>query len=317
MRIVIAGGTGFLGTALGDALALEGHDIRVLTRGLPDGRTRHDGGSGAPGITRVGWMPDGNSGPWAAELEGAGAVVNLAGEGLGDRRWTPRRKAQLTDSRIRPTRSLAAAITAAAHPPQVFVSASGAGYYGASGDEPKTEASPAGGDFLARLCQAWEAEARAAARTTTRVALLRTGVVLDRSGGALPRMVTPFRLMAGGPMGSGRQYMSWIHRDDWLGLVRWILKMPEASGPINVTAPEPVPNRTFARELGRAMRRPALLPAPAFALRALLGEMADSLLLTGQRVLPARAEALGYRFQYPDLPAALRAVFDAPARTGY
>lgn len=314
MRIVIAGGTGFLGSALGDALALDGHDVRVLTRGLPQGRTKHDGGFGAPGITRVGWAPDGSSGPWAAELERAGAVVNLAGEGLADRRWTPRRKAQLTDSRILPTRSLAAAITAAAHPPSVFVSASGVGYYGASGDEPKTEASPAGSDFLARLCVAWEAEALAAERPGTRVALMRTGVVLDRSGGALPSMVTPFRLMAGGPMGSGRQFMSWVHRDDWLGLVRWILQTPGASGPINVTAPEPVANRTFARELGRVLHRPALLPAPAFALRALLGEMADSLLLTGQRVLPARAEALGYRFLYPGLPAALRAIFDAPAR---
>src|SRR5687767_5142910 len=215
MRIVIAGGSGFLGSPLAETYAEEGHDVRVLTRSLPPGESRHDSGTGVPGITRVGWKPDGQSGPWAAALDGADAVVNLAGAGIADRRWTPQRKAELRDSRIVPTRSLVAAIASAAAAPPVLVSASGVNYYGASGAEPKTEAAPPGGDFLVHVCEDWEAEARRAQSASTRVVPLRSGVVLERTGGALPRMITPFRLFAGGPIGSGRQYISWIHRIDW------------------------------------------------------------------------------------------------------
>lgn len=308
MKIVIAGGSGFLGGALAAACAEDGHDVVVLTRALPAGAAVHDAGTGMPGITRVGWTPDGRTGHWATAIDGSGALINLAGAGIGDRRWTPARKVLLRDSRILATRSLVAALDAAATPPPVFVSASAVGYYGTTGDEIRTEASPAGGDFLAGLCEAWEAEARSAERVSMRVALLRTGIVLEKSGGALARMATPFRLMAGGPMGSGRQYMSWIHRLDWIEMVRWVLGTPEASGALNLTAPTPVANREFASALGRAMGRPALVPAPAFALRALLGEMADPLVLRGQRVVPARAQALGYRFRYPELSQALTAI---------
>jgi uncharacterized protein len=308
MRIVIAGGTGFLGAPLAETCAEDGHQVLVLTRGLMSGDERHDPGTGVPGITRVGWTPDGRTGAWARVVSGADAVINLAGEPLDGKRWSPARKAQLRDSRILPTRSLTAAIAACAAPPPVFVSGSAVGYYGDTGDQPVTEESPAGRDFLAQLCEDWEREALPAASARTRVVRLRTGIVLERSGGALQRMSAPFRFFVGGPLGSGRQYLSWIHRLDWIEMVRWIVETPGASGPINATAPEPVTNRAMARALGHALRRPGLLPAPAFALRIIVGEMAESI-LTGQRVIPSRALALGYHFRYPDIDRALRGIY--------
>jgi uncharacterized protein len=308
MKIVVAGGTGFLGSALAESWAEDGHEVRVLSRSLAPGESRHESGTGVPGITRVGWRPDGRSGPWTASLAGTDAVVNLAGASVGDRRWTPQRKAEIRDSRILPTRSLAAAILEAADPPAVFVSASAVGYYGTANGEPKTEEAPPGGDFMATLCVDWEAEARRAARPGVRVAIARTGIVLERSGGALPRMALPFRFFAGGPLGSGHQYLSWIHRLDWMEMMRWIVQTPAAGGPINVTAPHPVTNREFARALGRALGRPSVLSAPAFALKLALGEFADYI-LTGQRVVPARALSLGYHFRYPDIDRAFRGIY--------
>ncbi len=304
----MAGGTGFLGSPLSEIWAEEGHEVVILTRSLAPGGSHHDPGTGVPGITRAGWTPDGRTGPWARTIDGAGAIVNLAGENLGGRRWTPQRKAQLRDSRVLPTRSLASAIAASLSPPRVFVSASAVGYYGASGDEPKTEDAPAGNDFLAQLCEDWEHEARRAERPGTRVVLLRSGVVLERSGGALPRMVMPFRFFAGGPLGSGRQYLSWIHRMDWVEMVRWLVENKEIAGPVNVTAPDPVTNAQFAAAAGRALHRPSLIPAPGFAIRMLLGEMAD-MVLTGQRAVPARAQAAGFHFRYPGIDIALRGIF--------
>ena len=309
MRIVIAGGTGFLGNPLSEVYAEEGHDVRVLTRGLPVGASRHDSGTGVPGVTRVGWRPDGQSGAWASALDGADAVINLAGEGIGDRRWTPQRKALIRDSRVIPTRTLAAGIASASYPPPVFISASGVGYYGTAGGDTKTESSPAGDDFLAHVCEEWEAEARRVKSAATRVVTIRSGVVLERGGGALPKMVTPFRFFAGGRMGSGRQFMSWIHRIDWIEMVRWIVETPGVTGPVNVTAPAPVTNREFARALGRAMRRPAVLPAPAFALKLMLGEMAEPLVLRGQRALPQCALSHGFHFRYPEIDQAFRGIF--------
>jgi uncharacterized protein (TIGR01777 family) len=309
MRIVIAGGSGFLGSPLAEVYAEEGHDVRVLTRSLPPGESRHESGTGMPGITRVGWKPDGTSGLWADALDGAEAVVNLAGESIGDKRWTPQRKAQLRDSRILPTRSLATAVRAVAKPPAVFISASGVNYYGASGDDQKTEVSPAGKDFLAQLCEDWEKEAQKADRPGVRIATLRSGVVLERSGGALPRMVRPFKLFVGGPLGySGRQYLSWIHRLDWVEMVRWIVETPDAAGAINATAPHPVTSRDFARALGSALHRPSFVPAPSLAMKLVLGEFANYV-LSGQRVIPARAQALGYHFRYPEIDIAFRGIF--------
>ena len=308
MRIVIAGGSGFLGSPLAEVYAEEGHDVRVLTRSLPPGESRHESGTGMPGITRVGWKADGDGGPWAPAVDGADVVINLAGESIGGKRWTPQRKAQIRDSRILAARSLATVVKAAAAPPATFVSSSAVGYYGMAGDDRKTEHSPAGGDFLAQLCEDWEAEARKVERPGVRLAIIRTGVVLERSGGVLAQLLTPFKLGVGGPLGSGRQYMSWIHRLDWMEMVRWIVQSAGISGPVNVTAPHPVTNREFARALGSALRRPAFVPMPKPALKLVIGEFANYV-VTGQRAIPARAQALGYHFRYPELEIAFRGIF--------
>jgi len=295
MQIVIAGGTGFLGRALVAWLRRDGHTVRILTR-----KPR--------AADEIGWTPDGTTGPWAASVGEADAIVNLAGESIASGRWTTARKARIRESRVLATRSLVRAISDAARPPAAFISGSAVGYYGAHGDEPVTEQTAPGGDFLASVTREWEAEAlRASGRT--RVVLLRTGVVLEKDGGALPQMALPFRLFAGGPVGSGRQYQAWIHRDDWVNMTTWALRTREISGPLNVTAPTPVTNREFASALGRALHRPSFMPAPAFAMRLLLGEMAEALLLTGQRVIPAAAQARGFHFAYPTLEAALRAIY--------
>jgi hypothetical protein len=309
MRFVIAGGTGFIGSPLAEVYAEEGHDVRVLTRGLRDGEARHEPGTGMPGITKVGWKADGASGPWASVLDGADAVINLSGESIGDKRWTPQRKAQIRDSRILPTRSIVSAIRSVANPPKVLINSSAIGYYGDSGVEPRTEESKPGEGFLALVAQEWESEAVRAEGAGTRVVLLRTGLVLERAGGALPRMIRPFKFFVGGPIGSGRQYVSWIHRLDVIEMIRWIIETPAVSGPVNATAPHPVTNRDFSRALGHALRRPSLLPAPAFALKAMFGELAGPLLLEGQRVLPTRAQAHGYHFRYPEIDIAMRGIF--------
>jgi hypothetical protein len=308
MRIVIAGGTGFLGAPLAEMYAEEGHDVRVLTRSLMSGDTRHDPGTGVPGITRVGWKPDGTSGPWASVVDGADVVVNISGESLGEKRWSAGTKAKFRDSRLLATRSMGAAVAAARTPPPVWINGSAVGYYGPRDSQPVTESDPPGVDFLAQLCADWEKEARSKERPGTRVVVVRTGIVLDRSGGALAAMMTPFRFFVGGRMGSGRQYVSWIHRLDWIEIVRWIAQTPSVSGPVNATAPHPVTNRHLARALGHAMRRPSLVPVPGFALKIAVGEFANSL-LTGQRVLPARAQKEGYHFRYPEIEMAFRGIF--------
>lgn len=265
--------------------------MRVLTR-----RPRPGHAADVP------WKPDEPSGPWTEAITDADVVVNLAGEGIADRRWSPSRKAELRESRLRATRALVGAIERAATPP-VLVSGSGVNYYGPHGDEPITEEDPPGSDFLSGLTVDWEGEAERAA-TVTRVALVRTAPVLHAGGGALARMLLPFRLGIGGPIASGRQYMSWIHLDDWVRLVEWIAGEPRASGPFNATAPSPVTNAEFTRTLGRVLGRPTVMPVPAFALRVLYGELAD-VLVTGQRVLPAHAERLGFEFRFRQLEPAL------------
>jgi uncharacterized protein (TIGR01777 family) len=297
MQIVMAGGTGFLGAGLVDRWRKGGHDVTVLTR-----RPHRPG--------EAGWDPGGPAESWSQLVGEADAVVNLSGEPIDAKRWTTARKAVLRASRISTTRALAEAVSRAVRTPSVFINASGIGTYGARGDEPLTEESAGGSGFLAALGQEWEAAARPAA-ARTRVVLLRTGIVLDASRGALPRMVLPFRLFVGGPLGSGRQYMSWIHREDWLRMVDMALANGAVAGPLNVTAPTPVTNAEFARTLGRVLGRPAVVPAPALALRVVLGEMAD-MVLTGQRVLPAKAQAAGFEFRYPQLEPALRAIYGRP-----
>jgi len=231
-------------------------------------------------------------------------VVNLAGESIAARRWSERQKHEIRDSRLRATASLTAAIRQVARAPKVIVSGSAVGYYGDRGDETITESSGPGRDFLAGVADAWETAANQVA-ARTRVALVRTGIVLDRKGGALAKMLPPFQLFVGGPLGSGRQYMPWIHKEDWVRLVTFAMTHEGARGPLNATAPAPVTNAEFSKALGRALHRPSLLPAPAFALRLALGEMADALLLGGQRALPVRATDLGFSFRYSNIDHAL------------
>jgi len=302
MKIVIAGGSGFLGRPLAAALARDGNEIVVLTRGSGAAR-------GLAQLRSVAWTPNGETGPWAAEIDGAAALVNLAGEPIAGRRWSDAQKQRILESRVQATRSLVAAVRAAATPPPIFVSGSAVGYYGPLGDEVATEDTPPGSDFLAHVSVQWEAAATAAASARTRLVCIRTGIVLEKDGGALPQMLPPFKVGAGGPVGSGRQYWPWIHRDDWIALVKWAIQTPAATGALNATAPNPVTNADFARALGRTMRRPAFMPAPAFALRLMLGEMADALLLSGQRAVPAKAERFGFAFRYPRLDQALAAIF--------
>lgn len=293
MRIILAGGSGFLGRALDHRLRHHGHDTRILTR-----RPRPDVSN------EIAWTPDGSTGTWADALEASDAIVNLAGEGIADKRWNEARKHALRSSRLLSTRSLVAALTRLTNPPAVFVSGSGVGYYGARGGEPVPETAPPGSDFLAELCVEWEREAEHAARVT-RVARIRTAPVLHPSGGALRKMLLPFRLGVGGPLGSGTQYMPWIHVDDWVSLVLWLIENESARGAFNGVSPMPVTNAEFSRTLGRVLRRPALIAVPGFGLRILLGELADSL-LTGQRAIPARAQQMGFQFKFRELEPALR-----------
>ena len=295
MRIVIAGGSGFLGRPLAATLARQQHEVVVLTRrntaGLPAGY--------------VSWTPDGTTGPWAGRLEAADAIINLAGASIAGRRWTAARKQELRDSRLLATRSLVAALRAAAPRRRVFVHGTGIGYYGSCGTEEIAEDHAPGGDFLGQLGVAWEAEGNAARDTGVRVVVLRFGLVLAPEGGVLGRMLLPFRLGLGGPFGSGEQYMPWIHRRDWIDLVRWSLITTAAEGPFNATAPQPVTNREFTRTLAKVLGRPHVLRVPASALRLALGELADAL-LTGQRAVPKRALDMGFHFRYPSLEPALR-----------
>ena len=291
---MIAGGSGFLGQKLARRMARDGHQVRILTRRqaqVPD---------------QITWQPDGTPGALAVHLNGVDAVVNLAGENLAGGRWSPARKELLRSSRILPTRTLARAMAQCHTPPKTFVSASGAGYYGPRGDEPVTEDTPPGSDFLGRLCVDWEQEARAVP-PATRLAIVRSGLVQSADGGALKRMLLPFKLALGATLGSGDQFLPWIHADDWTAMVMWIIENNRATGAVNATAPTPVTNREFTQTLARVLNRPAIFRAPAFALRTALGELAD-VLLTGQRAVPAHAEQLGFRFTHRTLEPALHSL---------
>jgi len=296
MKVVVTGGTGFLGGPLVESLRRDGHDVAVLTRRPP----RRSG--------EVQWAPAAGLDTWARAFEGAGAVINLAGEPIAEGRWTAARKRAILASRLEATSGVVAALRAAGAAGAVLLSGSAVGYYGTPGDEPVDESAPAGSDFLATVCREWEAEALEAG-ASARVVLLRTGFVVARDGGALPRLALPFHFFAGGPVGSGRQVMSWIHRDDWIAMVRWALTTADLRGPLNLTAPAPVTNREMASALGRALHRPSFMPAPAFALRLALGEMADALILNGQRVLPRVAQERGFKFRYASLDQALAEIY--------
>jgi uncharacterized protein (TIGR01777 family) len=298
MRMLLAGGGGLIGRALASHWVEAGHQVEVLSR-------RPDRLRGLPaGASAKAWDPADPQGV-AGLLDGAEAVVNLAGENVAGGRWTARRKAALRSSRVGVGEALVAAWQRARRPPPVLLQASAVGFYGDAGDRELDETSPPGEDFLGTLCVAWEAATAGVEALGTRRVLLRTGVVLAREGGALPRLLPPFRLGLGGPVGSGRQWFPWIHLADEVAAIDFLLHRGDLAGAFNLTAPEPVRNGDFGRTLGKVLARPALLPLPSTVLRLALGEMAD-ILLGGQRALPRRLLAAGFRFRHADLASALR-----------
>ncbi|HEX6460966.1 MAG TPA: TIGR01777 family oxidoreductase [Thermoleophilaceae bacterium] len=300
MRVAVTGATGLIGRALVRELQARGDDVAVLTR------NPSSASSELPGVEVCEWRdPIGEPAPTEA-FAGRDAVVHLAGEPLAQR-WTDESKRRIRESRELGTRNLVAGLREVAEPrPRVLLSQSAIGWYGARDDERLDESEPAAGDFLAQVVAAWEAEARAAEELGMRVVLTRTGVVLAESGGALEKMLPPFKLGVGGPVAGGRQYVSWIHLDDVVGAMVFCLDEERARGPVNLTAPEPVTNRELSKALGHVLKRPAVAPVPALAVKLLYGEMA-SIVTTGARVMPKRLEELDYEYRWPELDPALRA----------
>lgn len=305
MKIVIAGGSGFIGRSLIGFLIHEGHQVTAFSRFPEKVRNRLH-----PSVILIGW--DGlTRGDWDQALAGADAVVNLAGENVAEKRWTDHRKEELRKSRLLTTHLLVQAMAGLPNRPAILINASAIGYYGPRDETPVCEGTTAGTDFLADLCVAWEQEAMQAEAFGMRVVRLRIGMVLGEDGGALPRMLLPFRFFLGGPVRPGHQWVSWIHRHDLVMLIHWALTNPMISGPVNAVAPGAVTMREFCRTLGQVLGCPSWLPVPEFALRLGLGELA-TLLTTGQRVEPTVALRGGFTFRYPDLEPALQAIFEKP-----
>ncbi|HEX8052172.1 MAG TPA: TIGR01777 family oxidoreductase [Thermoleophilaceae bacterium] len=301
MRVAVTGATGLIGSALVRELLGRGDEVVALTR--DPARAREQLGED---VSAVAWASPAAEPAPAHALSGCDGVVHLLGEPV-NQRWSDEAKERIRNSRVFGTRYLVAGLREAEPRPRVLVSQSAAGFYGPHGDEPVDETAPAAGDFLATVARDWEAEARVAEEELDmRVALMRTGVVLSESGGALGKMMTPFKLGVGGPVAGGRQYIPWIHMDDVVGGLVCALEDDRLRGPINLTAPEPATNRELSKALGRALHRPALAPAPGFAMKLMYGEM-SSIVTTGVRAVPARLAELGYRFRRPDLDDALRA----------
>jgi uncharacterized protein (TIGR01777 family) len=293
MKILVSGSSGFIGGALMQFLTRGGHRVTRLVRRNP-----------APGEPEISWNPAAGTVD-SAGLKGFDAVVNLAGESLAGR-WTAKKKRRIYDSRVKSTRLLSESLAQLGSPPKVLLSASASGYYGDCGDEVLSEEHAPGSTFLAQVCRDWEAATEPAARSGIRVVKLRIGLVLSRAGGALARLLLPFRLGLGGRIGSGRQYFSWVSLEDVVGTILHALMTETLVGPLNVAAPNPVTNREFARTLGLVLRRPTLFPIPAFAARLVLGELAKDLLLASARLAPTRLLATDYRFRYTDLEVAFR-----------
>ena len=294
MKILITGSTGLIGSALVSSLSAGGHTVRRLLR-----TSRQPAGSDAV------WEPSaGTLDPQV--FEGIDAVVHLAGENIAGGRWSSRRKARIRDSRVNGTRLLSEALARLSSPPAVWICASAIGYYGNRGDTTLNEGSPAGSGFLPDVCQEWEAATKAALQKGVRVVNLRIGVVLSPAGGALAKMLPPFKMGVGGKVGDGKQFMSWIALDDLVGTILHVLTHERLTGPVNAVSPNPVTNLHFTRTLGRVLRRPTIFPMPALAARMAFGEMADELLLSSTRVQPARLTGSGFQFRYASLESALR-----------
>jgi uncharacterized protein (TIGR01777 family) len=303
MRILVSGSTGFVGAALIASLKARGDGVARLVR--PATSQKDGGGSGDPGVA---WDPVAGTFD-AAAAEGSDALVHLAGASIADGRWNEARKKLLRTSRVEASRHLIGALAKLQRPPRVIVSASAIGYYGNREDETLTEASAPGNDFLAGVCREWETETGRGAEFGARVVNLRFGIILAAHGGALPRMAMPMKLGVGGRLGSGRQWMSWITLQETVRIVEFALNNSGLRGPVNTVSPTPVRNSEFTAVLAKMLHRPALLPAPAFALRLALGEMADALLLVSQRVIPSKLAETGYSFAQPDLGGALAEIF--------
>ena len=295
MKILISGASGLIGTHLIPTLEAKGHEIFKLVR-----KTPRD-------ANEIRWdSQTGFSDEDQKRLEDFDAVIHLAGDNVGSENWSAEKKRQIRESRTTGTRVLVEALKKTARPPRIFVSASATGFYGNRGDEELTEESPKGEGFLPDVCEEWEREARRAADFGARVALLRTGVVLTKDGGALEKMLTPFKFGVGGTVGSGKQYMSWIALDDTIGVYLFALENEAVSGAVNTTAPQPVTNAEFTETFGRVLNRPTVLPIPEFAIKLLFGEMGERLLLEGNRVLPKKLQDFGFEFKYPELEGALK-----------
>jgi uncharacterized protein len=302
--VTVTGATGLIGRALVAALLARGHEVTVLTRDPRRAQSRLGAAGQTDALRAVGWSPCAEAAP-AVALAGRDAVINLAGETVA-RRWSAGAKREIHDSRVTGTHNLVAGLSACEPRPRTLLSASAIGFYGPHGEEPLDEEAPPGRDFLAELCVAWEREAQRAGELGARVVRVRTGIVLSARGGTLAKMLTPFRLGLGGRISGGRQYMSWIHIDDYVALLLAALEDERFAGALNATAPAPVTNAEFTRALARALHRPAPFAVPAVALRAAYGQMAE-VMTTGARVLPAKALMLGFEFARPELDEALAA----------
>lgn len=300
MKIIITGATGLIGRALISSLVADGSRVTRLVRG----KSR---ASSSQSVEDVSWNP--SEGTIDTEkLEGHDAAVHLAGESIAEGKWTDEKKRRIRESRVKGTKLIAETLARLDSKPEVLVSASGIGFYGDRGSELLDEESASGDDFLSEVCREWEKATLAASQAGIRVVHIRTGIVLSQEGGALAKMLTPFKLGVGGRIGSGRQFMSWIDIDDEVGAIKHAIMNKTLRGPVNLVAPNPVTNEEFTKTLGRALGRPTILPAPAFAMRLAFGEMADALLLGSQRAEPARLNASGYEFKYPNLESSLRHV---------
>lgn len=308
MRVIITGGTGMIGKALANSLAKDGHEVIVLSR------NKHKTAGLASGVRVVEW--DGRTAAgWGELADGAGAIVNLAGEsiageGFPPQRWTPERRARIRDSRVNAGRAVTEAINNATNKPGVLIQQAAVGYYGPRGSEDVTEETPPGSDFLADVVKQWEASTADVEKMGVRRAVTRTGLVLSSQGGVLPMMALPFRMFVGGKIGSGEQEIPWIHIDDQIRAFRYLIDTPTASGVFNLSAPNPLPNAAFSKALGRALNRPSFFPTPGFPFKLAFGELGDVLLLKGQRAVPKHLQESGFQFHYPEAEGALKDLFE-------
>ncbi|MCB9078408.1 MAG: TIGR01777 family protein [Anaerolineaceae bacterium] len=305
MRVLITGGTGTIGRRLTDLLLKEGYEVTILSRkALKPARLPTK-------VTFLQW--DGKTAKgWGNHLDAVDAVVNLAGAGIADERWTAERKKLILNSRVNAGQAVVEAFELVSQKPQVLIQASGVNYYGMDQEKAFTEADGPGHDFLAEVCIHWEAATAPVEAMGVRRVIIRTGAVLDPAEGALPKLAMPVRFFIGGPLGSGRQWLSWIHYADEIGAIKFLIETEAARGPINLTSPQPVRNKELAQAIGRVLHRPAIMPAPGLAVKLMVGELAD-VVLEGQKVVPAALQRLGYSFQYPQLDAALKNLL----RTGH